>query len=164
MAMKKHISSSGNTANAKELCHRAEEALHGIVGPLLSLREIGEHLKDCPFNGWTMRECIESLIFRVEERADLMPTSTDPKVAKLVRALLTQAQRALDALDEGATLLDSDYDRGVKHGVGAAAIGAGIQSLAIKAGAAFESVAALLMGAKEPMFYFKGLEKALEAT
>jgi len=137
----------------KTLSHQADKVLEGIQSPLMAMRDLGEHMKNCPFQGWTMQECIKSLAMTVRARAALMPIPTDPKAAKSVRALLREARLALDELDGGAQLLDDDFDGGVKHHDGAAALGAAIESLTEKAGVAFES-AAVSMGADKAMFSF----------
>ena len=82
-----------------------------------------------------------------------MPTPADPNAAKLVRALMPDGRAALDDLEEGAKLLNADFDCGMKRSEGAAAFGAAFESLADKAGVAFESAAAH-MGADKVMFGF----------
>jgi hypothetical protein len=157
----KRSSDSGNIVKAKELVLRVDEVLADIENQLLALQDLGAKMKDCPFIGYTMQECILSLTEKVRVRAAQMPTPTDPKAAKPVRALLREGQAALDAMDDGAELLSSDFDQGMKGCRGAEAFGVGIENLAVKAGAAFESAAAS-MGADKAMFCFP--KQALEAA
>ena len=155
----------GGQCNSRTVVNSARAAtLGGITQPLMTLQDMGEHMKDCPFIGWTIRECIASITANIRIHAALMPTPTDPKAATMVRALLREGQAALDALDEGVELIDTDFDCGMKRGSGVAALGAAIESLALKAGTAFESAAAS-MGANEMIFcFYESPKKELKAA
>lgn len=155
---------SGNTADPKELCRRADKVVEGAVYLLLALQDIGKHLEDCPFSGETMQICIQSLIEQARSQTALMPTPTDLKAAKHVGALMRDAHAVLDTMYEGADLLDSGCVHAAKRESGAGAIGAAIESLANKAGTAIESAAAS-MGADEAMFcFYSPSQEAREAA
>lgn len=152
------------TAGAKELSRRSDNVVMAIGNPLLALRDVGKHMKNSPLTGWTIQECVTSLTERTRIGAALMPIPADAKAAKLVRALMRDGQEALDATDEAAYLIGPDFDAGMKRGDGASIFGFAVESFANKAGAAFESAAAL-MGANAAMFcFYDPAEKAREAA
>lgn len=141
------------TVDTKERSRQATEAVSDIAQQLWALRDLGRQMNGCLFSGWTIRQCILTLTESIRSGATPITAPADQKAATQVRTLLREGQTALDAMDEGAELLIDDYDVGVKNLTGATAIGAAIESLAVKAGTAFESAAAL-MGAEPTGFYF----------
>jgi hypothetical protein len=143
------------------MAKKAAKALSDIVSTLLTLQDLGEHMKESPFSGWTMQACVFALTAKI--RMDMALIPTDAKTAKPVRALLREAQVALDLLDETVELLDADFDDGMKNCGGAAGFGAAVESFTIKAGTAIEAAGASMGAIKSVCFFDTSPEKARTA-
>lgn len=139
--------------SSEKLVNAAEKTLWDLQWPLLTLSEIGERLRDCPYTSNTMWCVVEILVDRAKDAAQRLPMPTDAEVATAARTYLAEGLVILEDLRGAARLLEREDDTTVADHPGVAALATAIETLSEKAGALLEA-GPRLFGASPTMMCF----------
>ncbi len=131
----------------------AKAVNEAVYSSYMVLKDITSHIKDCPFIGWTINQCLQLAVRDITGALAGFPKPHNANVAKEVNTAIKEAVEALQIIEESADFFDTDYDGGINKSnkflkARAAMIAVGMEQSALKSAKAVDR-AAILLGMPE---------------